>query len=51
MSYFEKSAALNLKLGKADVAKNDLESAFAIAVALNDSESMERIQNLINGLN
>ena len=51
MSYFEKSAALNLKLGRTDVAKNDLESAHAIAVALNDSESMERIQNLINGLN
>ncbi|MBR6010549.1 MAG: tetratricopeptide repeat protein [Alphaproteobacteria bacterium] len=51
MAYFEKSAALNLQLGRKDVAKNDLESAFAIAVALNDSESMERIQNLINGLN
>lgn len=51
MSYFEKSAALNLQLGKNDMAKSDLESAFAIAVALNDSESMERIQNLINGLN
>ena len=51
MSYFEKSAALNLRLGKYDLAKSDLESAFAIATALNDSESMERIQNLINGLN
>ena len=51
MSYFEKSAALDLKLGKADVAKNDLESALAIAVALNDTDSMERIQKLIEGLN
>lgn len=51
MSYFEKSAALNLKLGRNDLAKNDLESAFAIATALSDTESMERIQNLINGLN
>jgi tetratricopeptide (TPR) repeat protein len=51
MSYFEKSAALNLNLGKDAAAKNDLESAFAIAVALNDEESMQRIQNLINGLN
>lgn len=51
MSYFEKSAALNLKLGKMDAAKSDLESAFAIATALNDTESIERIQNLINGLN
>ena len=51
MSYFEKSAALNLKLGNDVAARNDLESAFAIAVALNDEESAARIQNLINGLN
>ena len=51
MSYFEKSAALNLNLGNTDAAKTDLESAFAIATALNDEESMSRIQNLINGLN
>ena len=51
MSYFEKSAALNLNIGNTDAAKNDLESAFAIAVALNDEESMNRIQNLLNGLN
>ena len=51
MSYFEKSAALNLQLGKMEAAHTDLESAFAIAVALNDEESIERIQNLINGLN
>ena len=50
MSYFEKSAALNLNLGNADAARNDLESAFAIAVALNDEESTNRIQNLRNGL-
>ena len=51
MAYFEKSAALNLNLGNTDAAKSDLESAFAIAVALNDEESMIRIQNLLNGLN
>ena len=51
MSYFEKSAALNLQLGKYDLARNDLESALAIANALNDMESVERIQNLISGLN
>ena len=51
MAYFEKSAALNLNLGNAEAAKKDLESAFAIAVALNDEESINRIQNLINGLN
>lgn len=51
MSYFEKSAALNLKLDNIDAAKSDLESAFAIAVALNDEESASRIQSLINALN
>lgn len=50
MSYFEKSAALNLKLGNVDAARSDLESAFAIAVALSDEETASRIQNLINGL-
>lgn len=51
MSYFEKSAALNLNLGNIDAARNDLESALAIAIALNDTESVDRIQNLVNGLN
>lgn len=50
MSYFEKSAALKLQLGRDDMAKSDLESAFAIAVALNDTESADRIRNLINGI-
>jgi len=51
MSYFEKSAALNLNIGNVSAAKTDLESAFAIAVALNDEESMARIQTLLGGLN
>ena len=51
MSYFEKSAALNLKLGKVDAAKGDLESAFAIASALNDEESLKRLENLLKDLN
>ena len=50
MSYFEKSAALNFKLNNAEAARKDLESAFAIAVALDDNDSSERIQNLINSL-
>ncbi len=50
MGYFEKSAALNFKLGDIGAAHNDLESAFAIAVALDDNESAERIQNLISDL-
>jgi tetratricopeptide (TPR) repeat protein len=50
MSYFEKSAALHLNLGDMDAARKDLESAFTIAAALNDEESANRIQALINGL-
>ena len=50
MSYFEKSAALNLQLGRIDSARTDLESAFAIASALRDEESLTRIENLIKGL-
>lgn len=51
MSYFEKSAALNLSMGNTESALNDLESARTIAVALNDSESVERLQGLINEMN
>ncbi len=51
VNYFEKSAALNFKMGNVDNARSDLESAFAIAVALGDDESADRIQKLINDLN
>ena len=50
MSYFEKSAALHVSLADMDAARKDLESAFTIAAALNDEESANRIQALINGL-
>lgn len=50
MGYFEKSAALNLATGNVDAARSDLNSAYTIAVALTDSASMERIQNLISEL-
>jgi len=50
MGYFENSAALNLKLNDVEAARSDLESAFAIAVAINDEDSVNRIQNLINEL-
>ncbi|MBR3510933.1 MAG: tetratricopeptide repeat protein [Alphaproteobacteria bacterium] len=50
MGYFEKSAALNLKMDKIEAAKSDLNSAYQIAMALNDEESVKRIQNLLNGL-
>lgn len=50
MSYFEKSAALNLKLGNIDAARTDLNEAATIAVALNDTESVNRLGGLIADL-
>ena len=51
MSYFEKSAALNLQSGNIDASRSDLESAYTIAVALNDSETAKRLEGLIVELN
>lgn len=51
MNYFEKSAALNLNLGNVDAARTDLESSYTIAVALNDSETADRMQTLIAEFN
>ncbi len=50
MNYFEKSAALNLNLGNSDAARTDLESAYTIAIALNDTDTANRLQGLINEL-
>ena len=50
MSYFEKSAALNLRLGNTNAALSDLDSARTIAVALNDSETIGRLDALIEEL-
>ena len=50
MNYFEKSAALNLSLGKPASAKSDLESAYQIATSLNDAETVERFQKLLEEL-
>lgn len=47
MSYFEKSAALNVRLGDLISARSDLDSAHTIAVGLNDSDNAERLRNLI----
>ncbi len=47
MSYFEKSAALNLQLGNIDAARSDLESAYTIANAMGDAVTADRLQNLI----
>ena len=50
MNYFEKSAALNLHLGNVDASRSDLESAYTIAIALNDSETITRLKALITEL-
>lgn len=50
MNYFEKSAALNLNTGNVDAARTDLESAYTIAIALNNTETADRLQGLINEL-
>lgn len=51
MSYFEKSAALNLTLGNNDAARSDLESALTIASALNNEEITAHLESLLNQLN
>jgi len=48
MSYFEKSAALNLQIGNIDAARNDLDSARTIAMALNDNDTVDRLNSLLN---
>ena len=50
MSYFEKSAALNLQIGNIDSARSDLESALTIAIALNDADSVEHINALLSDM-
>jgi len=50
MNYFEKSAALNLNMGNTASAKSDLESAYQIATSLNDPETVERFQKLLEEL-
>lgn len=50
MNYFEKSAALNLQIGNMDAARSDLESSMTIAIALKDTDNIDRLQGLINDL-
>lgn len=51
MTYFEKSAALNVSLGHMDKARADLESARTIGAALGDAETVERLDTLLADLN
>ena len=50
MNYFEKSAALNLNLGNVDAAVSDLQSARTIGAALNDADTVARLDSLISEL-
>ena len=50
MTYFEKSAGLNLNIGNVAAARTDLESAYAIATSLNDADTADRLPKLIEAL-
>ena len=50
MTYFEKSAGLNLNIGNKDAARSDLEAAYAIATSLSDVDTADRLQKLIEAL-
>ncbi|MBR1380525.1 MAG: tetratricopeptide repeat protein [Alphaproteobacteria bacterium] len=50
MSYFERSAALNVQIGNGTAAMSDLDSARTIAVALGDNDSVLRIDGLMSSL-
>ena len=50
MSYFEKSAALNLNGGNIIAANSDLTAAYAIATSLGDTDSIERLRGLLSEL-
>ena len=50
MSYFEKSAALNLSSGNQIAANSDLTAAYAIATSLGDTDSIERLKALLSEL-
>lgn len=51
MTYLEKSAALNLNIGNVAAARTDMESAYAIATSLNDEDTANRLQKLLEALN
>ncbi len=51
MTYLEKSAALNLNVGNVVAARTDMESAYAIATSLNDEDTANRLQKLLEALN
>ena len=50
MGYFEKSAALRVKIGQLDLANEDLQAAYKLAAALDDKDNMARLSSLISNL-
>jgi tetratricopeptide (TPR) repeat protein len=50
MSFFEKSGALDVKMGNMSSAATNLESAYSLAIALNDMESANRLKILVMNL-
>jgi tetratricopeptide (TPR) repeat protein len=50
MGYFEKSGALRVKIGDMDSAKQDLQAAHTLAIALNDMENKSRLEILISSI-
>lgn len=50
MSYFEKSAALNVKAGNVSAANSDLTAAYAIAVSIRDTDTADRLKKLLEEL-
>ena len=48
--YFEKSAALRVQMGDLEGARTDLHSAITIAGALNDVETVQRMQLLVQSI-
>ena len=50
MGYFERSAALNVRVSNIDGAKQDLQSAYAIAISLNDTDAANRLQSILSSL-
>ena len=48
IGYFQKLAAIHVKMGALDQAKSDLESAKAIAIALGDTDQTEQLDTLLS---
>jgi len=50
MGFYEKSGALRVKLGQMELAVQDLQAAYTLALALDDMENRNRLQILITSI-